>query len=96
MSTLHFYQLCKKDESRNDHKVNTGYVWSNRLYNNFSHKLALEIQFESSDDEIDTKDDRTKITNIKEGSNDGNGQVEEPYVETINLPGYDAPQGFVS
>ena len=54
------------------------------------------MQFESSDVKSDTKDDRTKNTNIKEAVNDGSGQVSEPDVETVNIPGDDAPQGFGS
>ena len=54
------------------------------------------MQFESSDGESDTKDDRTNNTNIKEGGNGCNGQVEKPDVETVDLPGDDAPQGFLS
>ena len=75
--------------------MNTCCFWSRRLYNTFTQKLGLEAQFEISDDESDTKDDRTKKTNIKEGGNYGNGQVNEPDVETVNLPGDDAPQGFM-
>ena len=44
----------------------------------------------------DTKDDRTKNTNIKYGGKYGNGQVPEPDVKTVDIPGNDAPQGFVS
>ena len=96
MSTLHCYQVSKKGEARNDHKVNTNCFWFKRLYNPFNQGLVLEEQFEISDNESDTKDDRTNNTNIKEGGNDGNGQVEKPDVETVDLPGDDAPQGFVS
>ena len=70
--------------------------WYKRLYNPFTQKLGLEAQFESSYDKIDTKYDRTTNTNIKEGSIFGNGQVEEPGVETVDLPGDYATQGFVS
>ena len=44
----------------------------------------------------DTKDDRTTNTNIKYGDNSGNGQVYNPYGETVDLPGGDAPQFSVS
>ena len=88
MSTLYWY------EARNDHKFNTGCVWSKRLYNLFTQKLGLEVQFKSSDYESDTKDDRNKNTNIKEGGNGVNGQVDEPDVETVDLLGYDTPQAF--
>ena len=54
------------------------------------------MQFDISGDESDTKYDRTINTSIKEGGNYGNGQVDEPYVETFYLPGGDAPQIFVS
>ena len=74
--------------------MTTGCFWFKCLYNTFDQKLGLEVQFESSDDGSDTKDDRTKNTNIKEGVNDGNAQVEYPDEETINLTRYDAPQGF--
>ena len=36
MSTLHCYQVSKKGEARNDHKVNTGCFWYKRLYNPFT------------------------------------------------------------
>ena len=95
-SILHFYQVCQKGEARNDHKVKTCCFWSNRLYNPFTHKLGLEAQFEISDDESDTKDDRTTNTNIKEGVNYGNGQVAKLDVKTVDLSGGDALQGFLS
>ena len=50
---------------------------SKRLYNPFTQKFVLEAQFESSDGESDTKEDRTTKNIIKEGGNDGNVQVEE-------------------
>ena len=37
-----------------------------------------------------------KKTNIKEVGNDGNGQVDDPDVETVDLPGYNATKGFLS
>ena len=43
-------------------------------------KFFMEVQFESSDSESDTKYDRTKNTNIKEGGNDGTGKVDKPDV----------------
>ena len=76
--------------------MKTGCFWSKRLYNPCTYNLGPEAQFKISDDESDTKDDRTINTNIKEGGNYGNGQVNEPDVETVNLPGDDAPQGFLS
>ena len=54
------------------------------------------MQFEISDDDIDTKDDRTTNTNIKEGCNNGNWNVANPNIETIDLPGDVVPQGFES
>ena len=75
--------------------MTTGCFWFKCLYNTFDQKLGLEVQFESSDDGSDTKDDRTKNTNIKEGGNDGNGLVAEPDVETVDLCGDDAPQGLL-
>ena len=69
---------------------------SKSLYNIFSQNIGLEAQFERSDDKSDTKDNSTTNTNIKEGGNDGNGQVANPYVETIDLTWDDAPQGFLS
>ena len=38
---------------------------SKRLYNPFTQKFVLEAQFESSDGESDTNDDRTKKTALK-------------------------------
>ena len=78
-----------------DHKVNTGCFWYKSLNNTFTQKLGPEAQIESSGDKSDTKDDRTTNTNIKEVGNDGNVQVDDPDVETVYLPGDDAPQGFV-
>ena len=43
----------------------------------------------------DTKHDRNNNINIKEGGNDGNGQVDKPDVETVDITGDDVPQGFV-
>ena len=60
-STLHCYQVHKKEEAKNYHKVNTGCFWSNSLYNPFTQRLGLEAQFESGD----TKDDSTKNKNNK-------------------------------
>ena len=40
--------------------MKTGLFWSKRIYNPSNQNLGLEAQFESSDDESDTKDDRTK------------------------------------
>ena len=94
--TLHFYQVHKKGESRNNHKVKTCCFWSKRLYNPFTPKLGLEAKFEISDDKRDTKYNRTTNTNIKEGISCGNGQVSDPDVENVDIPGDDAPQGFVS
>ena len=51
--------------------------------------------FEISDGKIDTKYDRTKNTNLRYGGNVGNGQVDDSDVETVDLPGYMALQGFV-
>ena len=64
-SNLHWYQVQKKGDARNYNTVKTGCFWSKRLYNNFYQKIGLEAHFESSDDEIDTKDDRTTNTNIR-------------------------------
>ena len=36
MSTLHFYQVCKKGGVSNDHKLKTGCFWSKRHYNPFT------------------------------------------------------------
>ena len=96
MSTLHFYQFRKKGEARNDNKVKTGGFWSNRLYNSFTQKLVLESRFESSASKSDTKDDGTKNTNIKKGGNYGNGQLSKIDVETVDISGDDASQGFLS
>ena len=74
--------------------MTTGCFWFKCLYNTFDQKLGLEVQFESSDDGSDTKDDRTKNTNIKEGGNGGNvvnGKVDDLNVETIDLTVYDEP-----
>ena len=76
--------------------MKTGCFWSKRLYNHFTRKLGLEVQFESSDDESDTEDDRTINTNIKEGGNGGNGKVAKPDVKTVDLTGGVVPQGFAS
>ena len=76
--------------------MNTGCLWYKRLYNPFTHNLGLEAQFEISDDEIGTKYDRTKNTNIKEGVNYVNRQVYKPDVKTVDLPVDDAPQGFLT
>ena len=65
ISTLHCYQVRKKGEAINYHKLKTGYFWSKRLYNTFTEKLVLEAHSESSDGESDTKYDSTKNTNIK-------------------------------
>ena len=43
-----------------------------------------KAQFERSDDKSNTKDDRTTNTNMKEVGNDGNGQVNGTYVETVD------------
>ena len=80
----------------NDHKVKAGKFLSKRLYNPFTQELGLEMIFESSDDESDTKDDKTTNNNIKEGGNAGNGQVAKPDVETVDIPGDNTLQGFVS
>ena len=45
MYTLDCYQARKKGEASNDNKVKTGCFWSKRLYNPFTQKLGLEIQF---------------------------------------------------
>ena len=65
MSTIHCYHVCKNGEAMNDHKVNTGFFCSKRLYNTFAQKLGLESQFEGSDEKSDTKYDRIKITTSK-------------------------------
>ena len=96
MSTLNCYQFRKKGKARNFHKVKTWCFWLKRLYNTCTHNIFVEAQFEISDDESDTEYDRTKKNNIKEGGNTGNGQVAEPGIETVDLPGDDASQGFVS
>ena len=96
ISSIHCYQFHKNGQARNDHKVKTCCFWSNRLYNPFTHKLGLEALFEISDDESDTKDDRTTNTNIKESVNYGNGQVAKLDVKTVDLSGGDALQGFLS
>ena len=57
--------------------------YSKHLYNPFTQQLGPEVQFESSDKESDTKDDRKKNTNIKESGNYGNGQVDEPDVKLL-------------
>ena len=54
------------------------------------------MQFEISDDESDTEDDKKTNTNIKEGGNDVDGKVAEPDVEMVDLPRDVAPQGFSS
>ena len=54
-STLHCYQVHRNGDARNEHKVKTGCFWSKRLYNPFTQNLGLEVQFESSDEKIDTK-----------------------------------------
>ena len=54
------------------------------------------MQFESSDDENDKNYDKTTNTNIKQGGNDGNVQVAEPDVETVDNNRDDAPQVFLS
>ena len=56
----------------------------------------MEAHFISSDEKSDTKDDRNTNTNIKEGSNYGNGEVSGSDVETVDIPGDDAPQLFMS
>ena len=66
------------------------------LHNPFTQKLGLEAQFEIINYESDTKDYSTKNNNIKEGDNYGNGQVANPDLETVDLPGYDEPQVFFS
>ena len=43
----------------------------------------------------DTKYDSTTHTNIKECGKDGNGQVANPDVETVDLTGDDETKGFV-
>ena len=96
ISTIRCCHFCKQGEARNDHKLKTGCFWSRRLYNPFTQKLGLEMQFEGSADKSDIKDDSTKNTNIKEGSNDDNEQVSETDVETVDISGDDALQAFVS
>ena len=54
------------------------------------------MHFEYSYGKSHKKDDGTKKINIKEVGNCGNGQVYNPDVETVDISGYDAPQGFVS
>ena len=54
--------------------------------------LTWKSNFVSSGEKIDTKYNRTKKTNIKEGGNTGNFQVENPHVETVDHPGDDTPQ----
>ena len=53
--------------------------------------LILEYPFESSHEKSDTKDDRTKNTNIKEGGNYVNGKEGDIDVENVDLPGYYSP-----
>ena len=89
LSTLQCYQFFKKDKTRYEYNVKTGCFWYKRLYNPFTQNIGLEAQFERSYGESDTKDDRTKNTNIKEGGNYGNGQVANPDVETVDLTGDD-------
>ena len=89
MSTFHCYQVHKEGEARNYHEAKTVYFRSKCLYNPFTYKLGLEAQNEISDNASDTKYGRTKNINIKWGSNDDNGQVEDPDVETVDLPGDD-------
>ena len=96
MSTLHYYYVKKKGEAGNDNKVKAGCFWYKRLYNPLTHKLFLVMQFESSDDENDKNYDKTTNTNIKQGGNDGNVQVAEPDVETVDNNRDDAPQVFLS
>ena len=96
ISTFHFYQVRQKAEARNYHKVKTEYFWFKRLYNTCTQNLGMEKHFEGNGVKIYTKDDRTKKSNIKEDGNDGNGQVDDSDVETVDIPGYDAPQGLVS
>ena len=45
MSTILFHSVIKRGESINDHKVKAGCFWSKRLYNPFTEKLDLEVQF---------------------------------------------------
>ena len=45
--------------------MQTGCFLSKRIYNLFNQNIGLEAQFERSDDKSDTKDDKTKNTNIK-------------------------------
>ena len=94
-STLHCYQVCKKGKVIHYHKVKTFFLYEH-FYNSFTQNLGLEIKFEISDDQSDTKDDSTTNTNNKEGGNYGNGKVDDPNVKTIGLPADNAPQGFVS
>ena len=95
MSTLHGYQFRKKGETRNYHKVKTWCFGSINLYNPFTHKRWLEAHFEISDGKIDTKDGRTKNTNIKKYGNYGNCQVAKTDVETVDITEDDSPQGFL-
>ena len=71
-------------------KCLTDQVWA--CYINKNHILSNS----SLVDDSDTKYDRTTNTNIKEGDDDGNGQVAEPDVKTVDLPVDDAPQGFLT
>ena len=96
MFTLHCYQVHQKGEVGNEHKVKTSCFWFEHLYNPFTQKIGLEVHFERSGEESDTKYDKTKNTNIKEDNNDVNGQVRDPDVETADLPGDDSPKVFVS
>ena len=96
MPTLLCYKVCKKGEVRNEHKGKTCCFCSKRLCNTFTQKLGLEAQFEISDGESDTKGDSTKYTNIKEGVSNGNGKVDKPDVETVDIPGDNAPRSFMS
>ena len=43
----------------------------------------------------DTKGDSITNTNIKESGNDGNGKVDKPGVDTVDIFGGDAQQNFV-
>ena len=47
MSTLHCYQVHKKDEVRNGHRFNTGCFWYKSLYNAFTQKLRLGAHLKS-------------------------------------------------
>ena len=71
--TLHCYKVRKNSEARNDQKVKAGFFWSEHIYNTSTQILGLEENFEKHYDKIDTKYNRTKNTNIKEGSNYVNG-----------------------